>query len=88
MVADRDGQGLLRFVLLDHETVQVRFNLLRRGVELERVQSFRPFFGRLVGRSLLGKRGDCDVLAKVRLHELLDLLLEFFGRRKRCLRHP
>jgi len=41
----------------------------------------------LVGRGLLSKRRDCNMLTEVRLHKLLNLLLEFFGRRKRCFRH-
>ena len=79
---------LLRFVLLNDETIQVRFDLLRCRVELKRVDRFLPFFRWLVGRGLLGKRRDRDVLPEIRLHELLNLLLEFFGRRKWCFRHP
>ena len=37
VIADRDRENLLRFVLFDHETVEVRFDVARQKIEDELV---------------------------------------------------
>ena len=79
MIANRDREHLLGFVLFDYEAVEVRFDVAREKIE-DKFFTAR-FRWRLIARSSrfrLGKGRDRDAIAEVRLHELRDLRFEFF----------
>src|SRR5439155_11115037 len=88
MIADRDCEHLLRFVLLDDEPVEVRLDIARQKIELKLliVALLRLFFGLGLRRLGRWKSGDRDAISEVLFHELGDLRLQLLGRRKRWWR--
>ena len=80
MIANRDREHLLRFILLDHEPVQVRLDIARQKIELKLLIVgllrflFRLGFSRLRRR----ERRDRDAIPEVLFHELRDLRLQLF----------
>ena len=84
MVADRDGEDLFGFVLLDDETVEVRFDVARGEVEIENVfirarWLFAPpgWFG----------RRRTTLLLESGLQESLETALQFLGTGKVRIAH-
>src|SRR6266481_8709351 len=84
MIANGDRQHLLRFILLDHEAVEMRFNVPRQKIELEflLIGLVRFFFLFRWCGLRFGKSRHRDPVAEVLFHELRDLGLQFFRRRK------
>ena len=85
VIANCDRQHLLRLLLLDYKSIQMRLDIAGQKIKDELVAIdlccffFSFGFGRF-GRSKGGKR---DPVAKVRFHELGDLGFELFWRRER-----
>ena len=77
MIANRNCQDLLRFILFYHEPVQMRLDVARQKIEFEfLVLRLLRFFIFLCRRWLrLGDRRNRDVVAEVLFHELGDLSL-------------
>jgi hypothetical protein len=84
VIADRDRENLFRFILFDHKTVEVRFDVARQEIEDEMVAALgHRFFVVAFLRALgLGESGERDFVAEVRFHELGKLGLQFFRCRK------
>src|SRR4029077_5318294 len=84
MIANRDRQHLLRFLLLDYESIEVRLDVARQKIKNQFVTFHlgRFFFGAGFGWFRRGERGERDPVAKVRFHELSDLGFQLFRRRK------
>ena len=80
MVANRNRKDFLRFFLLDHESVQMRFDVPRKKIELEfpTLDLLRFFFVSGNGGLRFRKSRDCNPLAEVLFHELRDLGFQFF----------
>ena len=83
MIANRDREDLLRFVLFDDEAVEMRLDVARQKIEDE--SSSRSFCGGffVVPASAalgLGESRERDLVAEVRFHELRELGLQFFRR--------
>src|SRR5207249_315805 len=84
MIANRDREHFLRFVLLDDKTVKMRFDVARQKIEFElgMVGLLRLFILNRGGWFWLGKRRHRDPIAEVLFHELRDLGLQLF----RCMK--
>ena len=80
VIADRDGEDLLGFVLLDHETIEMRLDVAREKIENELAAA--RFGGLLfvagLGALGLGEGREGNFVTEVRFHELGELGLEFF----------
>src|SRR5207249_8514016 len=84
MIANSNRQDLLRFILLDYETIKMRLDVSRQEIELEFVMIglFRFFIVFCRRGFRLGYRRDRDPIAEVLIHELCDRGLQLFRRRK------
>ena len=80
MVANGNREDLLRFILLDHEAIKMRFDVARQEIELEfiMVDFVRPFILFCCRRLRLGKGRNRNPIAEVLFHELRDLGLQLF----------
>ena len=91
VIANRDRQDLLRFILLDDEPVEVRLDIARQEIENERLVALgwrRLFLSRSRSRVRLGVSRERDFIAEIRFHEFGELRFEFLRRWKwRVLRH-
>ena len=80
VIADGDGEDLLGFVLLDHETIEMGLDVAREKIENELAAA--RFGGLLLVAGLgalgLGEGREGNFVAEVRFHELGELGLEFF----------
>ena len=81
MITNRDREHLLRFLLFDHEPVQVRLDIARQKIELELlIIDLLGFFLRFgFSRFRRGEGRDRNAIAEVLFHELGDLRLQLIG---------
>src|SRR4029453_12531865 len=84
VIADRDRENLFRFILFDHETIKVRFDVAGQEIKDEMVAALSDRFFIVAFLRALGLGEGCegDLVAEVRFHELGKLGLQFFRRRK------
>ena len=84
MIANRNREDFLRFLLFDDKPVEMRFDIARQQMEFEfLVLGFLRLFILLCDRWLrLGNCRNRDAVAEVLFHEVRDLGLQLFGRRK------
>ena len=80
MIAHRDGENLLRFILLDHEAIEVRLDVARQKIENELLALFslRLLLGPGFHHFRLGVGRERNLVAEVRFHELGQLGFQFF----------
>ena len=80
MVAHRNREHFLCFVLLDHKPIEVRLDVARQKFEDELfiVDLVRLFLDARFGRVGLSESRDRNAIAEVRFHELGNLRLQFF----------
>ena len=81
MITNRDREHLFRFVLLDHEPIQVRLDIARQKIELELliIDLLRLLFRFGFSRFRRRESRDRDPITEVLFHELGDLRLQFLG---------
>src|SRR6476619_7501764 len=83
VIADRDAEGLLGFVLLNDETIQMALDIARSKLELKDRMRLR-----LGGRFFSALRWIClRRRGKAGAEELLETLLQLLGRRQVWLAH-
>ena len=80
VIADCNREHLLRFVLFDHKTIEMRFDVAWQKMKFEVLCLFRWAFliGSRLDRVRLGERGKRNPVAKIRFHELGELRFKFF----------
>ena len=80
VIADCNRENLLRFVLFDHKTIEMRFDVAWQKMKVEVLCLFRWAFliGSRLDRVRLGERGKRNPVAKIRFHELGELRFQFF----------
>ena len=81
MIADRNREHLLRFVLPDDKAIEMRLDIARPVMEFESARIDRRSGGRFVAAGFGGGRGhvrrlDIDLLAELRAHEFGQLALQ------------
>ena len=79
VIAHGNGEDLLRFLLFDHEPIEVRLDVAREKVEDKTLAGLpRWLFLLRLGALGLGESGEGNLVTEVGFHEFGELGLQFF----------